>query len=120
VQQLQGKVAAFRRAYRKDKTIDEELIRVNNLLLKPLDLFTRAFTDVDGNCGEIIAVLRNLDSMIAYIRESRDALHARLMSWDDLLKRWQDINPEISIASEGLIKELYRFLAQNYLTTKSW
>jgi hypothetical protein len=120
VQQLQGKLAAFRRAYRKDKTIDEELIRVNNLLLKPLDLFTKAFADVDGNCGEIIAVLRNLDAMITYIRESRDALHARLMSWDDLLKRWQEVNPEISVANEGLIKELYRFLAQNYLTTKSW
>jgi hypothetical protein len=120
VQQLQGKVAAFRRAYRKDKTIDEELIRINNLLQKPLGLFTKAFADVDGNCGEIVAVLRNLDGMITYIRESRDALHARLMSWDDLLKRWQEINPEISVANEGLIKELYRFLAQNYLTTKSW
>ncbi|MEA2753981.1 MAG: hypothetical protein QOJ54_270 [Aliidongia sp.] len=118
--QLQGKLAAFRRAYRKDKTLDEELIRVSNLLLKPIDLFTKAFADVDGNCGEIISVLRNLDASILFIRESRDALHARLLSWDEILKRWQDVTPEISVANEGVIKELYRFLAQNYLTTKSW
>jgi hypothetical protein len=107
-------------AYRKDKTLDEELIRVSNLLLKPIDLFTKAFADVDGNCGEIISVLRNLDASILFIRESRDALHARLLSWDEILKRWQDVTPEISVANEGVIKELYRFLAQNYLTTKSW
>ena len=120
IQQLQGKIASFRRAYRKDKTLDEELIRVSNLLLKPIDLFTKAFADVDGHCGEIIAVLRNLDGNITFIRESRDALHARLMSWDDILKRWQQIAPEISVANETMIKDLYRFLAQNYLTTKSW
>jgi prefoldin subunit 5 len=120
VQQLQGKIAAFRRVYRKDKTIDEELIRVNNLLFKPIDLFNKAFADVDGHCGEIITVLRNLDRTITYIRESRDALHARLMSWDDILKRWTEVKLEVSVANEGMIKELYRFLAQNYLTTKSW
>jgi len=120
VQQLQGKLAAFRRVYRKDKTLDEELIRVNNLLLKPIDLFDKAFADVDGHCGEILTVLRNLDTTIVYIREARDALHARLMSWDDILKRWQEISAEISVANEATIKELYRFLAQNYLTTKSW
>ena len=120
VQQLEGKLAAFRRVYRKDKTIDEELIRVNNLLFKPIDLFNKAFADVDGHCGEIITVLRNLDQTITYIRESRDALHARLMSWDDILKRWTEVKLEISVANEGMIKELYRFLAQNYLTTKSW
>ena len=120
IQQLQGKVASFRRVYRKDKTLDEELIRVNNLLLKPIDLFNKAFADVDGNCAEILAVLRNLEATITFIRESRDALHARLMSWDDIIKRWQSISLEISVANEGMIKDLYRFLAQNYLTTKSW
>ncbi|MEI9984958.1 MAG: hypothetical protein WDN69_18175 [Aliidongia sp.] len=98
VQQLQGKLAAFRRVYRKDKTLDEELIRVSNLLLKPIDLFVKAFADVDGHCGEIITVLRNLDATITYIREARDALHARLMGWDDILKRWQEVNLEISVA----------------------
>ena len=120
VQQLEGKLAAFRRVYRKDKTIDEELIRVNNLLFKPIDLFNKAFADVDGHCGEILTVLRNLDQTITYIRESRDALHARLMSWDDILKRWTEVSLEISVANEGMIKEIYLFLAQNYLTTKSW
>jgi hypothetical protein len=120
VQQLQGRLAAFRRVYRKDKTLDEELIRVSNLLLKPLDLFDRAFADVDGHCGEILTVLRNLDKTIVYIRDARDALHARLMNWDDILRRWQNVTVEISAANEATIKELYRFLAQNYLTMKSW
>ena len=42
------------------------------------------------------------------------------MSWDDILKRWTEVKLDISVANEGMIKELYRFLAQNYLTIKSW
>ena len=65
-------------------------------------------------------MLRNLEASIVFIRESRDALHARLLGWDDILKRWQDITIEISIPNETKIKDLYRFLAQNFLTAKSW
>jgi hypothetical protein len=120
VRLLQDKLAAFRRVYRRDKTLDEELIRVGNLILKPLSLFDLAFADVDGNLGEISGVLANIDASIKFIREARDALHARLLGWDEILARWYEVRPEISAANEALIRELYRFLARNYLNTQSW
>ncbi len=120
LKQLQNKVAAFRRAYRTDKTIEEELIRVNNLLLKPYDAFDKVFGEGDAETKSIVMSLQSLDQTIARIRGVRDRLHAQLMLWDDILEQWQTVTPEISVANEKTIKDLYRFLAQNYLTQKSW
>ncbi len=88
-----------------------------------LDKLTRELVYIEALRSSFAAIQQlqgKVASTITYIRESRDALHARLMSWDDIIKRWQSINLEISVANEGMIKDLYRFLAQNYLTTKSW
>lgn len=120
VKQLQGKVAAFRRAYRSDKTIDEELIRINNLILRPIDAFDKVFAEADEPSKSIVNTLKNLDQQIGLIRGARDRLHAQLMLWDDILVQWQEVSAEISVASEKTIKDLYRFLAQTYLTQKSW
>jgi hypothetical protein len=117
---LQGKVAAFRRAYRSDRTIDEELIRINNLILRPIDAFEKVFGEADDASKSIVNTLKNLNQHIDVIRGTRDRLHAQLMLWDDILAQWQELSAEISVANEKTIKDLYRFLAQNYLTQKSW
>lgn len=120
VRQLQSKLAALRRVYRTDRSIDEELIRISNLILRPIDAFEKVFAEGDGHSKEIIATLRNLDQQIGLIRGVRDRLHAQLMLWDDIIPAWQSVPLEISGANEKIIKDLYRFLAQNYLTHKSW
>ncbi|HVJ56017.1 MAG TPA: hypothetical protein VM689_26390 [Aliidongia sp.] len=120
VRQLQGKVASLRRVYRTDKTIDEELIRINNLFLKPIDAFEKVFADGDAQSKSIIYTLGNLEAQIGQIRDARDRLHAQLMLWDEILVQWQNVQMEISVATEKTIKDLYRFLAQTYLTQKSW
>jgi hypothetical protein len=120
VKQLQGKLASFRRAYRHDKTIDEELIRINNLILRPIDAFNKVFGEADEHTKSIVDSLKNLDQKIGLIRGVRDRLHTQLMLWDEILSGWQDVSAEISVANEKTIKDLYRFLAQTYLTQKSW
>jgi hypothetical protein len=117
---LMEKVAALRRVYRRDRTVDEELIRVNNLLQKPINRFHKFFAEVDAHTGEILGILANVDQHLAYVRESRDTLHLQLMKWDDLFAAWETLAPDISSATEGAIRRLYQFLAQNFLVESSW
>lgn len=120
ISKLMDKVAALRRVYRRDRTVDEELIRVNNLLQKPINRFDKFFVEMDAHTGEILGILANVDQHLSYIRESRDTLHLQLMKWDDLLASWETLAPDISSATEGAIRKLYQFLAQNFLVESSW
>ena len=120
ITKLTEKVAALRRVYRRDRTVDEELIRVNNLLQKPINRFHKFFAEVDAHTDEILGILANLDQHLTYVRESRDTLHLQLMKWDELFASWETLAPDISSATEGAIRKLYQFLAQNFLTESSW
>ncbi|WP_229743559.1 hypothetical protein [Aliidongia dinghuensis] len=120
VARLMDKVATLRRVYRRDRTVDEELIRVNNLLQKPINRFNKFFAEADANTGEILAILANVDQYLAYVREQRDTAHLQLMKWDEILVAWEGLVPDISSATEAAIRRLYQFLAQNFLTESSW
>jgi hypothetical protein len=120
IARLMDKVAALRRVYRRDRTVDEELIRVNNLLQKPINRFNKFFAEADAHTGEILSILANVDQHLAYVREQRDTAHLQLMKWDELLPVWDTLVPDISSATEGAIRRLYQFLAQNFLAESSW
>jgi hypothetical protein len=117
---LMEKITALRRVYRRDRTVDEELIRVNNLLQKPINRFHKFFADSDAHTGEILGILANVDQHLAYVREQRDTAHLQLMKWDDLLVVWETLAPDISSGTESAIRKLYQFLAQNFLVESSW
>jgi len=120
ITKLMEKVAALRRVYRRDRTVDEELIRVNNLLQKPINRLDKFFKEIDAHTGEVLGILANVDQHLTYVRESRDTLHLQLMKWDDLLVVWETLVPDISSGAEGAIRKLYQFLAQNFLAESSW
>ncbi|MDB5363519.1 MAG: hypothetical protein JWO51_4816 [Rhodospirillales bacterium] len=120
ITKLMEKVAALRRVYRRDRTVDEELIRVNNLLQKPINRFDKFFKEIDAHTGEVLGILANVEPHLTYVRESRDTLHLQLMKWDDLLPIWETLVPDISSGAEGAIRKLYQFLAQNFLAESSW
>jgi len=120
ITRLMEKVAALRRVYRRDRTVDEELIRVNNLLQKPINRFAKFFAEVDAHTGEVLGILSNVDQHLTYVREQRDTAHLQLMKWDEILVTWEALAPDISSATEGAIRKLYQFLAQNFLVESSW
>jgi hypothetical protein len=120
ITKLMEKVAALRRVYRRDRTVDEELIRVNNLLQKPINRFAKFFAEADAQTGEVLGILANVDQHLGYIREARDTAHLQLMKWDELLSAWETLAPDISSATESAIRKLYQFLAQNFLVESSW
>jgi len=113
-------VAAFQRIYRRDRTVIEDLSRIVNLLRRPLNELQGIFDQVDGMSGEIISLLRNIGRQIEFIRESRDELHQRMMLWDDTIQQFSTIQIERTPENEALMKELYRFLARNFIVEKPW
>jgi hypothetical protein len=117
---IRDKILQFMKVYRRDRSIEEEFGRIENLMRRPVNEIGGILDQVDAQCGEIIALLRNLDRQIAFIRESRDDLHQRMMLWDDIIPKWLAVTPERSTENEQSMKELYRFLARNFIIEKPW
>ncbi|GGF39331.1 hypothetical protein GCM10011611_52160 [Aliidongia dinghuensis] len=113
-------VAAFQKIYRRDRTVIEDLSRITNLMRRPFTELQSIFDQVDGMSGEIISLLRNITRQIEFIRESRDELHQRMMLWDDIIVKFQTVQVDRTPENEALMKELYRFLARNFIVEKPW
>lgn len=120
IQNIHTKLAEFLRLYKRDRSIHEELMRIERLIRRPIDEFNSIFDQVDAQSGEILSLLRNLDRQISFIRASRDDLHEKLMIWDDVIELWSTLPVERSIEIEGKLRELYRFLARHYIVEKQW
>jgi hypothetical protein len=117
---IRDKVLILMKIYRRDRSIEEELGRIENLIRRPVNEIGGILDQVDAQCGEILSLLRNLERQIAFIRESRDDLHQRMMIWDDIVPKWVNLTVERSPENEQVMKELYRFLARNYIIEKPW
>ncbi|HTH96766.1 MAG TPA: hypothetical protein VL574_05070 [Stellaceae bacterium] len=117
---LRKKVADFHHLYRRDRSFDEEISRIENLMRRPFGEIETIFDQVDAQSGEIISMLRNIQSQIDFIRMSRDELHGKMMLWDDLLPEWEKIKVERSLENEAVMRGLYRFLARHFNIEKAW
>lgn len=117
---IRDKIMGFMKIYRRDRSLEEELSRIENLIRRPINEIGDILDQVDAQSGEIISLLRNLDRQIAFIREARDDLHQRMMVWDDIVPKWLNILVERSPENEQAMKEMYRFLARNYIVEKPW
>jgi hypothetical protein len=85
-----------------------------------VDDLTKEFETVDAQTGEIMAALRNLDTVKHYLREHRNDLRVRLLAWDDILVKWLDHPMRVGRETEDLISETYRFLAPRYMPVDEW
>jgi len=120
IKECQEKIQLFHKLYRRDRSLEEELMRLDTLIRRPIGEINSIFEQLDAQCGEIISLLRNLDRQIAFIRESRDDLHHRMMIWDEIIDKWLGVPVERSTENEQVMKELYRFLARHFIIEKTW
>ena len=117
---LDLKAQEFARAYRRDRGVSEDLQRIRVLIRKPVGDLSFAFDQVDAQCGEILALLKNLEAQIAFIRGARDDLHIEMMHWDEIIETWEDLPCTQTQEAEARIRDLYRFLAARYSVARSW
>jgi hypothetical protein len=116
IEKLNGLV----RAYRGDRTTTQEISRVRTLVMRPQQEFENLFTQCDAMTGEILTVLKKYEATVEFIRSMRDELHSKLMLWDDIIAAWQPVPVGKGEVQEKAIKEIYRFVAQNYPQRQDW
>lgn len=78
------------------------------------------FEDVDAQTGEIIGVLRNLDSQRRFIRFNRDWLYRSQRAWEPLLTQWDKAPKTIDDQTATLFAQTYQFLAPRFMPTTEW
>lgn len=120
IKAMEQKIQALRRIYGRERGMLEMVDQVARLGERAVGEFTTAFDEFDGQTGEILSVLRNIEAQIGYIRDSRDDLHRRLMTWDELLADWRDVKIERSESNESLTRRTYQFLAPRFMQVNEW
>ncbi|HSV28344.1 MAG TPA: hypothetical protein VLL76_02265, partial [Candidatus Omnitrophota bacterium] len=91
IKKVDEKVQGFRRLYSSDRGMIETTDQVARLSQRALKVFQDYFDQVDAQTGEILAMLKNIDNQVDYIREVRDELHRRLIPWEDIIPIWKTV-----------------------------
>ena len=78
------------------------------------------FEDVDAQTGEIISMLRNIESQRCFIRSNRDWLYRSQRAWDATLQGWQTPQRVIGDGTAALLAQTYQFLAPRFMPTTQW
>ncbi|MBF0372160.1 MAG: hypothetical protein HQL39_01935 [Alphaproteobacteria bacterium] len=120
IKTMESNIQALRRIYGRERGVLELVDQVARLGERAVGEFTAAFDELDGQTGEILSVLRNMEAQTGYIRDARDDLHRRLMVWDELLAEWRDVKVERSEANEKLMRRTYQFLAPRFMQVNEW
>lgn len=117
---MEDKVIQFRHLFGRERSVWEIADQLARLMAKAISDFRNQFEEIDAQTGEIIAVLKNLDNQIAYIRDRRDDLHIRLMAWDDILQEWDRVTVKLGPDKPDLLRRAYKFLAPRYMMVSEW
>jgi hypothetical protein len=59
--------------------------------------------------------LKNIDLVIEFVRDTRDDLHRATMVWDEILDQWADPPTQNKRKEYNKLRNVYQFLAQNFL-----
>ena len=122
---IPAQVMAFRlgrlagSAARLDQARRSDITQVKRLATTAADGFRVRFDELDGQTGEIMPTLRNIDSQIAYVRSGRDGLYRNLRAWKQPLESWRTFEQDGGDLWP-LINETYQFLARRYLPSSEW
>jgi hypothetical protein len=120
IQKLYAGFATLRPIYKRERAIQEDVIRIRFLMKQPVDEITGMFEQLEANTGEIVNTMKKFPSQIRYIRDTRDSLHQKFMIWDGLIAEWTDVPLERSLKVDRLVRISYRFLAHHFPLDSEW
>ena len=120
VRSMEDKVKALRGVMKSQQITMELIDPVARLMTAAIKKFRGDFEEIDAQTGEIIALLKNIDSQVRYIREQRNDLHRRLLAWTETLQAWSRAKVEDNEANIRLLRETYRFLAPRFMPVDEW
>ncbi len=120
VRTMEEKIQTLRRLYGRERSVLQVADQVARLGERAVSEFNAMFLEIDAQTGEILSVLRNLNSQIAYIRDKRDELYVKLSAWDDILAQWDNVVMKVIPGNPELLRRTYHFLAPRYMMVKEW
>ena len=120
VKEIDQKIQTIRKLYARERSVFDVADRVARLMKVAVDSFEDTFSQTDANTGEIMAVLKNIDAQVTYIRKARDLLYRQLMAWEEIFEMWQRQEPQRSPKVPDILRETYRFLAPRYMPVDDW
>lgn len=120
IKKVDEKVQGLRRVYSSDRGLIDTTDQVARLSQRALKVFQDYFDQVDAQTGEILAMLKNIDNQIDYIRQVRDELHRRLLPWEDIIPVWKTVYVVKSEENIVRIREIYQFLAPRFMQVNEW
>ena len=78
------------------------------------------FDALDLQIDNIIGLLENPEHHIHYFRTHRNTLHRTRLAWQDLLDKWDKVDPSDQTMVWDAILETYQFLARRFLPFTEW
>lgn len=120
IQKLYAGFAALRPIYKRERAIQEDVIRIRALMKRPVEEIATMFDQLEANTGEIVNTMKKFPSQIRYIRDTRDSLHQKFMIWDGLIVEWHEVPLERSLKVDRLVRVSYRFLAHHFPLDSEW
>ncbi|MQX36442.1 hypothetical protein [Roseospira navarrensis] len=120
MQRMLRKTELLRRLYKDEHSQLETANSLIRLVTLAVADFGERFETVDAQTGEIMAALKNLDTVKSYLHKQRDDLRARLVAWGDLLVKWNNHPMKPGRETEDLMLETFRFLAPRYMPVDEW
>ncbi len=117
---IRRKVLALRRIYGKEMSALEIANSVARLMEIAAAQFTVRFEEIDMKTSEIMTAMRNMAEQKKYIRQQRDDLYCRLMSWDEMFEWWDQVVIENNGDNVETMRESYRFLAPRFMQVDEW
>lgn len=120
IQTMATKLGRMARSWRGDQSQLETLTQVRRLNKLALAKIGGRFEEVDGQTGEVMAALRNLESQRTFIRSHRDWLYRTQRAWAPVLQEWESASPTFDGRTRGLLARTYHFLAPRFMTVSEW
>lgn len=120
VQGVATKLTRLAQGWRGDAAQLEKLTQVRRLNLTALRRIGGRFEELDGQTGEVLAALRNLESQRTFIRSNRDWLYRTLRAWQPLLVEWDSLGFVFDERARVALEHAYRFLAPRFMPVTEW
>jgi hypothetical protein len=120
VRVLHQRVERLLQASRIDVGQRRLLERIRFLGAEALGQLNHRFEQQDAQTGEIMAMLRHLDSHRGFIRSNRDWLYRSYMAWEPILAGWDEEDKSPSADMRPLLLRTYQFLAPRFMPVTEW
>lgn len=120
IKALARKLKDLYKANRNDSSMGEAISRCTTLMEKPIRAIFAKFDALDGTVGEIVNTLRQYNAQVEYVRKVRDELRQAYLLWEPILGVWAGFDGANTPEAENVIRETYRFAAQNFVQTDNW